>query len=415
MFPRVSTRSWHWQPSASNDNSRFLRISGLSVKYVGPGDTDADAACVRTTDPAESGLFYFEVDVVNKGRDGFIGIGFVSHDFDKGRLPGWEPHTFGYHGDDGKAFHNSSSGIPYGPKFGTGDRLGVMFNRAERTIAYTKNGIYLGIAFRNVQDDVLYPAVGLRTPDEEVLANFGAVPFKADVSAMKAEAAYVIEQQIRSMPLPVDKTGGSTATLGHIIFSHLAQHGHWGSAAAVARDMLGETVAVPPSTVQDFEARLRVRGAIVGGDMDGALAAAEAFQPGALAACPHLLQRVKCQKFVELVRVRDDQAALAYGKAELGSAADLGPEQAELLSDILTLLCYEDPANSPQGTLLQPAARAALADDVDAALLKARQLPQHSPLERLYCILKAMQSELEREQHPAASLVDLDRLLGLPS
>ena len=97
------------------------------------------------------------------------------------------------------------------------------------------------------------------------------------------------------------QTGGTTATLGHIIFSHLALHGYWGSAAAVARDMLGGSVVVAPSKVQEFEARLRVREAIVGGDMDAALAAAEAFQPGALAASPNLLQRVKCQKFVELV------------------------------------------------------------------------------------------------------------------
>lgn len=51
----------------------------------------------------------------------------------------------------------------------TGDRIGVIFNRAERTIAYYKNGISLGVAFRDVQEEVLYPAVGLRTPGEEVM------------------------------------------------------------------------------------------------------------------------------------------------------------------------------------------------------------------------------------------------------
>lgn len=86
------------------------------------------------------------------------------------------------------------------------------------------------------------------------------------------------------------------------------------------------------------------------------------------------------------VRAKDDQAALAHGKAELG-----GPlpekEQRDLLSDALTLLCYEDPAASPQGALMVPAARATLADDVDAVLLAARQRPQQSVLEQLYCSL----------------------------
>ena len=83
------------------------------------------------------------------------------------------------------------------------------------------------------------------------------------------------------------------------------------------------------------------------------------------------------------MRARDDRAALAHGKAELGGAAALGPEQADMLSDALTLLCYEDPEGSPQGALLAPAARTMLADDVDSALLCARQQPQYSPLERL--------------------------------
>ena len=90
--------------------------------------------------------------------------------------------------------------------------------------------------------------------------------------------------------------------LGQIIFRHLALHGHWGTAAAVGRDLLGGTVAVAPNEVADFALRARVRDSILAGDMDSALAHAEEFQPRALAACPQLLLRIKCQKFVELVR-----------------------------------------------------------------------------------------------------------------
>ena len=45
----------------------------MTVKYIGPGEADSDAACVRTIEAAKGGLFYFEVDILNKGRDGFIG------------------------------------------------------------------------------------------------------------------------------------------------------------------------------------------------------------------------------------------------------------------------------------------------------------------------------------------------------
>lgn len=135
-----SAKPRSWQRDLVHENSRFLQVSGLRVKYTGPGDSDVHAACIRTCEPAVGALLYFEVKVLNQGRDGFIGtnrlqsrqkhgclasltywaglygamlhqrlrgisstgIGFVEASFDAGRLPGWEPHTFGYHGDDGK-------------------------------------------------------------------------------------------------------------------------------------------------------------------------------------------------------------------------------------------------------------------------------------------------------------------------
>ena len=49
-----------------------------------------------------------------------------------------------------------------------GDIVGALLNRTNNTISFIKNGIDLGVAFRNVYQDRLYPSIGLRTPDEEV-------------------------------------------------------------------------------------------------------------------------------------------------------------------------------------------------------------------------------------------------------
>ncbi len=40
-----------------------------------------------------------------------------------------------------------------------GDVIGVIYNQAEKTISYTKNGLYLGIAFHSVCEDRLFPTV----------------------------------------------------------------------------------------------------------------------------------------------------------------------------------------------------------------------------------------------------------------
>ena len=51
------------------------------------------------------------------------------------------------------------------------------------------------------------------------------------------------------------------------------------------------------------------------------------------------------------IRARDDEGAMAYGRAVLVHAI-AGPEDAELLQDALSLLGYEDPSTSPCGALL---------------------------------------------------------------
>lgn len=103
--------------------------------------------------------------------------------------------------------------------------------------------------------------------------------------------------------VPLWQGGGSTGLVGRLLFSHLVLHGHWGAAAAVSRDLLGGSAAVPPVDVADFALRAHVRASIAAGDMDGALQHAEAYLPGGLAsASPALLFRLQCQKLVELVR-----------------------------------------------------------------------------------------------------------------
>jgi hypothetical protein len=175
---------------------QYLKIEGVAVKYIGPGQNDSQAAAVRADNPVppDVPLYYFEVLVVNKGAEGYIGgrdclgseaeretpcartkrrqtgagavvavsstalrqqspsarppsplptawrprlpprprpppphvraplplsgIGFSTDDVKADRLPGWEPHSYGYHGDDGCAFHGSGQGREYGPKYG---------------------------------------------------------------------------------------------------------------------------------------------------------------------------------------------------------------------------------------------------------------------------------------------------------
>ena len=67
---------------SSKDKYSFIGLSqnNLRVHYKGHGKNHKDAASVRPTHPIPSacGLYYYEVKIVNKGKDGYMGIGLSS-------------------------------------------------------------------------------------------------------------------------------------------------------------------------------------------------------------------------------------------------------------------------------------------------------------------------------------------------
>jgi hypothetical protein len=130
------------------------------------------------------GLFFVII-----ADDRFIGLGFCRANVSLNRLPGWEPESWGYHGDDGHSFCCQGTGKTYGPTFTTGDIVGCCINFRKGIAFYTKNGVELDTAFRDLAFQTpgktgkgdFYPSVGLRTPGEHVRVNFGQKPFVFDI------------------------------------------------------------------------------------------------------------------------------------------------------------------------------------------------------------------------------------------
>nr|CAD7568662.1 unnamed protein product [Timema californicum] len=212
-----------WSPK---DKYNYIGLSqnNLRVHYKGHGKTHKDAASVRATHaiPAACGLYYFEVKIVSKGRDGYMGIGLSAQGVNMNRLPGWDKHSYGYHGDDGHSFCSSGTGQPYGPTFTTGDVIGCGVNLIDNTCFYTKNGHNLGVAFTDLPPN-LYPTVGLQTPGEVVDANFGQAPFVFDIEDMMRELRARTQATIHQYPVP-DNQGEWQATLHnsgrHVVVHH---------------------------------------------------------------------------------------------------------------------------------------------------------------------------------------------------
>ncbi|XP_046969834.1 ran-binding protein 9 isoform X3 [Vanessa cardui] len=294
------------------------------------GKTHKDAASVRATHPipAACGLYYFEVRIVSKGRDGYMGIGLSAHGVNMNRLPGWDKHSYGYHGDDGHSFCSSGTGQPYGPTFTTGDVIGCGVNLVDNTCFYTKNGHHLGIAFRGLPPN-LYPTVGLQTPGEVVDANFGQQPFVFDIEDMLRELRARTRLAIDEFPLP-DEQGQWQQVLHRMVSSYLVHHGYCSTAQAFSRST-GQPIDEDIASIKN---RQRISKLVLSGRIGDAIEAARRLYPGLLERDHELLLLLKCRQFVEMVNGSDSEALCADAGADADADGDANGVATSVISHV---------------------------------------------------------------------------------
>jgi len=332
----------HWNPK---DKCALLELSkgNLRVSYNGTGKSD-DAASVRANYPMpyQCGLFYFEVTIINKGHKGYIGIGFCTGSVDLKKLPGWENYSWGYHGDDGHSFCFSGTGKAYGPTFTTKDTIGCCINFMDMTVFYTKNGVNLGIAFRDIKNDYLYyPAIGLRTPGEVVEANFGQKKFKFDIENCIKEEKAKLWHYINSIDLPIIKPDYSNIInnnktsngLNELVLQYLVHHGYSETAQTFYKNAFakndktikqneenkmeecdvvgagGLSGIAKNNEIIDMESlknRQRIKDFVLKGDIDSAIDLTNRLYPTVLENNDILLFNLRCRKFIEMIRKNEE-------------------------------------------------------------------------------------------------------------
>ncbi|XP_070134422.1 ran-binding proteins 9/10 homolog [Drosophila bipectinata] len=281
-----------------------LSQNNLRVTYKGVGKQHSDAASVRTAYPIPSscGLYYFEVRIISRGRNGYMGIGLTAQQFRMNRLPGWDKQSYGYHGDDGNSFSSSGNGQTYGPTFTTGDVIGCCVNFVNNTCFYTKNGVDLGIAFRDLPTK-LYPTVGLQTPGEEVDANFGQEPFKFDkiVDMMKEMRSNVL-RKIDRYPHLLETPEN---LMNRLVSTYLVHNGY----SKTAEAFNGYTNQSFDEDLKSIKTRQKIIKLILTGKMSQAIEHTLHSYPGLLENNKNLWFALKCRQFIEMVNGADIEQA----------------------------------------------------------------------------------------------------------
>ncbi|KAF1335333.1 Ran-binding proteins 9/10, partial [Globisporangium splendens] len=102
------------------------------------------------------------------------------------KQPGWDRQSFGYHGDDGRFYHNTGYGEHFGPSFDIGDTVGCGVWRdtqaSHSSVFFTNNGDLIPTGDRDIdcEHEDMYPVVGLDSP-HAIHFNFGQEPFRYDI------------------------------------------------------------------------------------------------------------------------------------------------------------------------------------------------------------------------------------------
>jgi hypothetical protein len=328
MPPPTSNESLEGLPSIWNEHDKSsgleLMQDAMEIKFNASKvvERDAIAAAVRSDHPMppQAGIYYYEITIVSKGKEGQIGIGFCSGKVSLDKLPGWEDNSWGYHGDDGKAFAAQGTSKVYGPLFGTGDVVGCGVNFRTGQAFFTRNGVNLGVAFSGLSKTLkLYPSVGLKKAGEHIRVNFGQQPFVFDIKSEIEKEKSFIENSL----IPTDISSVLEQEIGYdeeeslrfLVGQYLSHHNYLRACQAFTEETKAETDPIQQlqqnkrlpyemNLVDETkgEVRWKIRNAILVGDVDEAIKLTDTHFPGILEEKRLLYFRLRCLKFVELIR-----------------------------------------------------------------------------------------------------------------
>ncbi|KAI0470739.1 SPRY domain-containing protein [Xylariaceae sp. FL0804] len=440
----------------NDDKTGALDISSdgldvaINVANKHSRDLDHEVCGVRSNHamPVQAGIYYFEVTLLSKRRDETtVCVGFATKAASLSRPPGWEPDTWGYHGDDGDIYSGANTGKRYKEKFGPGDVVGCGVNFRTGQVFFTKNGNSQGLAFRDVKEKKLYPSIGVKKPGEHIRVNFGQTPFIFDIDHVMREEQASIKTAISNTSFErlVSPPMNETELVQQLVLQFLQHDGYVETARAFAEELHAEKQALSIDATQptaginikddeDAHRRQRIRRAILEGDIDNALELTSEHYPKVLNKHGHVYFKLKCRKFIEMVRksaessnaggkksnghsydeyipnemdldengfsdkMEEDMSDLQQGGGDLtietiayGQALqaefkdDPRREVAKTLEDVFALLAYPNPLQVQEiAPLLDRKGRTAVAEELNSTILSSLGKSSRSALENLY-------------------------------
>ncbi|KAI1091939.1 SPRY domain-containing protein [Rostrohypoxylon terebratum] len=446
-----------------------VTADGQEVKYTpnrNSREQDHETCAIRADHPMpwQAGIYYFEVTLLSRRRDETtVCIGFSTKNVPLMRPPGWEPESWGYHGDDGDVYSGQNVGKQYeGGPFGPQDTIGCGINFRTREAFFTKNGQDFKTAFRDIKGD-LYPTIGMKKAGEHIRVNFGQTRFVFDIDHMVQKERLKISSAIKrtSIEKLVSPPMDETELIQKLVLQFLQHDGYVETARAFAEEIhaekqhlqIDQRTPVPGINIRDDEdahRRQRIRRSILEGDIEKAIKYTQAYYPDVLKKRDDVHFKLKCRTFIEMVRksaeLGNPNAKKSNGHSfddhpnkmdvdengfpdqmeEDGMEAQISQDdlltetikygqslQAEYMDDsrsktlneVFSLLAYPNPLQVKEvAPLLDRKGRVAVAEELNAAILSSLGKSSRSALENLYGQTSVLLDYLREDGGPGSLL-----------
>eukprot|EP00002_Diphylleia_rotans_P009903 TRINITY_DN2025_c0_g1_i6.p1 TRINITY_DN2025_c0_g1~~TRINITY_DN2025_c0_g1_i6.p1 ORF type:complete len:3715 (-),score=578.80 TRINITY_DN2025_c0_g1_i6:350-11494(-) len=170
QFPTAFDRAHSFYVEVLGEDSR-------TVFYGGRVSDDKGWARTNRPIPTNIPTYYFEIYIDSRGRSiGGIEFGLV---YGEKEVGDFDEEVCVYQDSGRKWRGRSKSGLGdiYGPPYRSGDIVGCGWSPADGVVFFTKNGVNIGQAFRNVTG-VCYPYISLGSRGSRIIANFGQCHFR---------------------------------------------------------------------------------------------------------------------------------------------------------------------------------------------------------------------------------------------
>lgn len=422
--------------------------SSISKNY------DFHNAKANATVPVQAGVFYYEVKITNATNNSNksccdVSIGFMLASVGTvTKMAGLEIGTYGFNGHEGTTTSNQTVMRRYNREFGQGDTIGCGVNFATKKVFYTKNGIYLGTAFKDINKPII-PIISLKSGNA-ISTNFGMQEFLFDIEGYIDQEKRKVTQKVMDHTSTGHGTGPDISPadmdlrvntntdkelpslMQKLVSSYFDHLGYVDISktfsAEVKREQLEgstkmgsnivlsdeEMIDDKESTVEEknLKVRQQIRKNLLEGDIDGAIKLTNAHFPKVFAEHEEILFKLSCNKFIELIKRSDIDDAIQYGQS-LREKYNENTRYQEFLNDIFSLLAYENPQESEFGYLLKEGEILKISDELNSEILKSLGKSSVSELESLIKHTKVMLNVLSLDTAQPDTLLLTNEEFGL--